>query len=503
MSEKCELCEQSEDEKCILHCEKDDWYVFKTNPHYSNRLKDWSKSKEKRKEFWNLFYESYNDSASLIVNILFPPLIDEREDELFLNDSIILDGLKVEKSTGLFMLNSEIRGDIVSKNIKLYFDETIHKGNIIIYHTPNNDIYLKNIKIANIYFGGMNKDSIEQEFNNIEIIGNKTDIKNLKLTNSIVNKKLKLNNILIENFNCLNTVFKEKVEIKNSTLKEDISFENAKFEALCDFYQTYFYKVKFEKTTFKDVTVFTESIFNENIDFKYTTFEELVLFRKTIFHKKLNLIDSIIKEEANFLGIKNRDEENLKPSNIENRETARIIKYSFEKQANIIESNKFYALEMDKEREELEFKINPTQWLIFTIHNISSNHSQDIKLPILWILSISFFYIGFLQINDSLYNKGEIIAYHISNVIIFFGLIFKIHIVSKYLYLIFIQILFLHLISLCSIDRIFNAVADKVNPFSIMTSVDSLTFDLLIFKMIIAYLIYQFIISIRQNTRRQ
>ena len=48
-----------------------------------------------------------------------------------------------------------------------------------------------------------------------------------------------------------------------------------------------------------------------------------------------------------------------------------------------------------------------------------------------------------------------------------------------------------------------DVIADKINPFSIMTSKDPITFGLLIFKITIAYLIYQFIVSVRQNTRRK
>lgn len=48
-----------------------------------------------------------------------------------------------------------------------------------------------------------------------------------------------------------------------------------------------------------------------------------------------------------------------------------------------------------------------------------------------------------------------------------------------------------------------NTIADKINPFSIMTKDEPITFDGLIYKIIIAYLIYQLIISIRQNTRRK
>ncbi|MDZ7819316.1 MAG: hypothetical protein U5K55_12245 [Aliarcobacter sp.] len=65
--------------------------------------------------------------------------------------------------------------------------------------------------------------------------------------------------------------------------------------------------------------------------------ENLALFKEAVFEKKLNLEDTIIKEEINFLKIKNKNNKELDSKNIANRETARIIKDSFEKQNNIIE----------------------------------------------------------------------------------------------------------------------------------------------------------------------
>ena len=46
-------------------------------------------------------------------------------------------------------------------------------------------------------------------------------------------------------------------------------------------------------------------------------------------------------------------------------------------------------------------------------------------------------------------------------------------------------------------------LANVINPFSIMTKGDTLNLGMLIFKVIITYLIYQFVVSVRQNTRRK
>ena len=52
-------------------------------------------------------------------------------------------------------------------------------------------------------------------------------------------------------------------------------------------------------------------------------------------------------------------------------------------------------------------------------------------------------------------------------------------------------------------DLLLELPAKAINPFSIMYDGDSINGIELIFKIIITYLIYQLIISIRQNTRRK
>ncbi|MEA2017253.1 MAG: hypothetical protein U9N59_02290, partial [Campylobacterota bacterium] len=176
-----------------------------------------------------------------------------------------------------------------------------------------------------------------------------------------------------------------------------------------------------------------------------------------------NLDNTFFKDEANFLDIKNKDNDKLESKNIANRETARIIKHSFEKQDNIIEANRFYALKMKKREEELldelttkcnSFKkllfVDLPEYIVFLIHKISSNHSQSWIFPLFWIIIVTIF-----NIDTNAQN------------------IF-----------------------------ILDNIANKVNPFSIMTDCTPLTFTELIYKITIAYLIYQLIISIRQNTRR-
>ncbi|MFT5660835.1 MAG: hypothetical protein ACI9TV_001479 [Sulfurimonas sp.] len=285
-------------------------------------------------------------------------------------------------------------------------------------------------------------------------------------------------------------LFCDYFELKGSQFNNLFLFEN------CKLYK----KATFQNIIFNGTTSFIKTTFYDNINFIHTKFESLALFNN-VKGNKLNFDNTFFKDEANFLNIKNKDGKKLESKNIENRETARIIKHSFEKLDNIIEANKFYALEMEKREEELDVK-NFAEWLVFKFHKISSNHSQDWLLPILWMFSISFFYIALFQINDMSHSLGDFLSYHIINVMLLLFLLHDFKLFYKYLYLI-IPLWFVNLVSFCNFGEIFNTLADKINPFSIMTSKDPMTFHLLLYKIIIAYLIYQFIISIRQNTRRK
>ncbi|MBU0631209.1 pentapeptide repeat-containing protein [bacterium] len=302
-------------------------------------------------------------------------------------------------------------------------------------------------------------------------------------------------NCQIKDLRAENIIFYEKVKIKECMV-ENINLYNTRFKDLCDFYKTTFTNVNFNKTNFEDISVFTEVKFNNDVNFQYTTFSELVLFRKTEFKKTVDFEDSIFKKEANFLNMK---------AKMANRETARIIKHTFEKQNNIIEANRFYALEMLKRQQELGWK-NPFEWFVFTIHNLSSDHSQNWVMALSWIFAIGFlytsgldaviyiFYISiFVTVNvliDNYLSQSPFIHKIVQNTMILLML------TTLYAYIIWILPYVLP-------EDFFNSLAKNLNPFSTKPSEGDVTFSFIIYKVIISYLIYQFIISIRQNTRRK
>ncbi|WP_419768977.1 pentapeptide repeat-containing protein [Arcobacter sp.] len=72
-----------------------------------------------------------------------------------------------------------------------------------------------------------------------------------------------------------------------------------------------------------------ECKFFRKTDFYNSTFEDNVYFNDCFFESKIDLQNTIFYKNVNYLNIKVND-------GVENRETARIIKDSFEQQNNIM-----------------------------------------------------------------------------------------------------------------------------------------------------------------------
>ena len=340
----------------------------------------------------------------------------------------------------------------------------------------------------------------ENQFNKVFKLTNcifweEADFHNLKFSTGLLFDKCIFENGLI-----LKNMFfykGSKVRIQNCPQIMNSNFKNTTFEDLADFYNSTFTgSAVFEKTNFQDIAVFSEATFLEDIDFKYTSFDKLAQFKNTKFHNALNLENTIIKEEINFLGIKKGIQD--LSIDVANRETARIIKHSFERQDNIIEANKFYAIEMKEREKELEQNKNKTEWIIFILHKLSSNHSQEWFLPLLLIMNLTFIFSHFQFYcidNQTAYSTIPLIL----NVLVSLFVLFESNYADKLIYSIASYFIY----SFMTNDDSLCIVANNFNPFSIMTGKDSLTFQILIYKSAIAYLVYQFIVSVRQNTRRK
>ena len=489
---KCKQCQRKFDDiekelagssgKCIFHCEKNNWekeninYFWKELRKYTsvidkydgktldNSIPYFSSLISKTYAFNKFIFPEFDKinrlSSSEIKNFfnteekIFEKDVDFSE-AIFLDDAGFY---SVQFNGRVIFSKTEFRKDVdfveAKFNKEVYFlDITLTNKNINFIRSK----YLDKLTIRNINSGSyLSIEMGECEFNKAEF--DNLSVNNLLLKNSKFNKEVNFNSIEIN----------DNMDLTNVKFFDSTSFNKSKFLNIINFDSTVFYSsASFIKTKFN------------LLDLKYCSF-----IGNTNF---LNANSSFTSE---YKGLK-----------IKNRETARIIKNSFEQQNNIIEANKFYALEMKEREKELEKDKkngkNLFEWLVFKIHGITSNHSQNWNLALFWIVIVgiltSLFNFYIMKDNEVFIHAN---FWTIFGTIFFTMLIFFCNSLNKWIQLGFFYLLYIYKTN----DIFLFYVVKVINPFQKITDVNLIDF---ISKVIIAYLIYQFVVSIRQNTRRK
>ncbi len=538
-------------EKRIIELFEDYWdteYNDENHPYYSiqsNSIVSLLKPYFNNEEYVNNLFDFLFKDRVIVFNHIFFPEHDGRDDfdymkilsklkriwfnyckfsttylelnniEVFFQDCEFFDRYSISNSK-LLTNESNVIYQMCIFNKDIYISKMDNKENIIENTLFSDCEFKKKLEAEDISF----KKGI---FNNTKY-NEYIEISKIRFFNCIIGNDFILQGYKIGNLDLSETTFLGKTKIQYCEIEVESLFYNTKFEDLADFYRTKFNKINFERTDFKNIAVFSEVEFHCDVDFKYTKFLGTSIFRDTVIEGKLNLRDTIFKEDANFLDItsksrKGYDEEKrdymhigeLEDIKVSNRETARIIKNFFDSSNNIIEANRFYKLEMKQREKELDFKKSFSEWITFKIHSISSNHSQDWLLAIFWIISITFLYSysNFLLNN----NKTELVLlpFIISFLIIFLNIL-EVSIYSniKNIYKIVSVSLLYFIYGFITTDFYLTNFSNNINPFSIIIDgndnnkiAKQIDFLTLIYKIIIAYLIYQLIVSVRQNTRRK
>ena len=168
--------------------------------------------------------------------------------------------------------------------------------------------------------------------------------------------------------------------------------------------------------------------------------------------------------------------ENVKWGNKPNfqcdRDAFRQLKNAYDKQANYIEANQFYALEMESYSKELKVKklknwSDKVEYFLFVIGKTISNHGQNWLLAFGWILVFSLIMFCLHQ-----------------------GYEFNIDILTNHANYSF------------NSHEFWNDLAKFVNPFRLDLKSDDKAYITLLHKIISGFLIYHFIIALRRNTKR-
>jgi hypothetical protein len=266
----------------------------------------------------------------------------------------------------------------------------------------------------------------------------------LSLESCVIRKKLFVNNNKISSFLSKDSVFEDKFEFKHNEV-DSFEINNSNFNELVDCFETEFKRFNVEKSIFREFVGFEHCKFGLKTDkrnkelisvFRYATFLSFINFRKTRFFNGLDIENINLLQPPNFLGTE------INPTNT-NRETIRIVKYSFDEVGNHIEANRFYSMEMEAYKREMNldihskaksiidylqvkvnslvkelhnkyfiklfkffktstiivlaliFKIFKLDYWVFFVSGLSSKYSKNWLLPLLWFMIISLFFFKF------------------------------------------------------------------------------------------------------------
>ncbi len=285
--------------------------------------------------------------------------------------------------------------------------------------------------------------------------------------------------------------FAKKSHFEDMVFGSDVDFEGATFKGKAYFYDATFKKrVNFTSATFMEKAYFRRVKFLDEASFLSTAFLEKADFRDTIFADKALFRGAVCKDliqfsgasitsldletsrfdDASYLHLHGLDPQTHKPillssKNFPNKESARHIKAHFEKQNNITESNKYFVIEQSLYLDEL---ISEDWWShkgkIFTValHKLISNSGTSWIKVLFWLI---LFALLVLVIHDGIPTDKE------------------------------------------SILDIPNRAVSLINPMNIFKRGQNMyeghDFWGTLVRVISMYLIYQFMMAFRQDTRRK
>lgn len=313
-----------------------------------------------------------------------------------------------------------------------------------------------------------------------------------------------------------NTSFKYGADFSDATFSNKANFDKSSFLSWSDFRDASFLdEAYFTDASFSGTTYFQNVLFSGIADFRAVNTTKLINFSDISF-LTIDIEDSDFSRTSYLRMHTKKNDKSLPLSvaNFRNKESARLIKAHFEKQNNIAESNKYFKIEQELYLKELK-KSNyiehqtATKFVLY-LNKFISDFGTDWIRTLFVMFSFgfitSFFYLFLLEKPTLLSNTNNTLLWlgiGLSTSIVLYssyhrklwwvlGITF-----TSYIILIF-MIPDLRLIS--------NDISKLVNPLNIFKTKDYFE-DIapygMFVKLIMATLIYQFIIAFRQNTRRK
>jgi len=387
--------------------------------------------------------------------------------------NIIFPNTIIDSNNFQFEENKKINLDEFGRGFRTesyFFENCIFESSLEFSNNKQNFTF-KNCTFSEILFINI-KENTTESFD-IKIIGgkiNKITIKDCDFSGRFYvnpqyrskNKELKLNELILED-----SVFNHNFKLHRCSIKQ-VTINNCDFEKNADFYLTEFKQenpLELKSINFRNLALFGECKFYSKLILEYVTFGGLSHFRGAKFHNGLDLDKTNIEKEMNFFGITHINEKNNDSDINISRETARIIKYNFEKIGNKIEANKYHSIELIKRRADLKNEKNWKDYFLASANWFTSQNGTN------WVrVIVSILIVGIVT---SL-----------------------IHAFYKYSFKTIIDIILIpeHWIYIFR-DIFENMVILKFNhkmPIEVFA----------INKVLLGYLYYQFILSVRKDTRK-
>lgn len=555
MKDTCSFKECSnkvfENGKCVLHCEKDHWFEQKEFRCDNNNTKtyiDWSKSSRSIKEFWLQIREFINkqNSEILFYEIIFPKFEQINNLEMIrgrINNNtstyIILKNNqhfwesgtarifdkpvsfmnctflgKVDFSYIVFKNAVNIRNSTFKNNIQinksqfndqLYFCEDTKINELRIdYSTKINKLKLENITLSDDLF------IKSPEIDKLEIINNKK-INKIRIHDSEINAIIIKSNNIINDFILKNIVIKEKVNISENCENIIDNFEIND----CTFNDSSYIGIKkmnfnnfsiIDNDNISDAFCLYDTKIENKIRLEYTDISNFEFYNFDITNsEKIFKNVSFISNNGFtiFNGVKWGDIDKIKG----NRDTFRQLKYVNEQQGNIIEANKFYSAEMEAYKDEIKndkSSESAKDKFVFGINYLISDFSRDWVLPLIWYFVFGFLFSFIYYLDLTVFkHQGFISSFLLFLSIIFFVLDFKkFNGFRKTLKILFITsgLNYFMNVTKASFEKLFLFI----NPLNTSGLEDNKTRLIwwILFRIISVFIIYQFIISLRRQTRR-
>lgn len=358
----------------------------------------------------------------------------------------------------------------------------------IFTSTFKKELELQSISKENIYTEliGNNIKSLQASsckfYNNFCINnfnGKENEIDNLKISNSEFYTEFSLHKNVdknqINNLEIYKCIFYENFKVRCQLL-QSTTIMGSDFKKNMDFLATEFLErdckksgsrtsVGFMNISVYGMTIFERCKFYDTLALYSVIFEGLVQFRSAEFFKGIELETTTAAKEMNFYDVTGL--EKISKENRTSQETYRIIKYNFERIGNRIEANKYHALELEKKKENIKFKDNTLDWMVFQVNYWASRFGTNYGLAFFWILVTGFLTSMFIKTGN--YYSFEYMFEYVNKWELFKEILAN---TPKYM-------------------SIING--DELKEYSVA---------FLLNKVLLGYLYYQFVTAVRKDTRK-